>query len=251
MARLDPSRTAVELTDDELAAVGTIVTGSGKPDKQALAELERAGVVADGRIPEGYVARMMAVIGDPQLRLMVQRFAAGPPESGPFAAVRDEFGVWSERTRDGTTEFTPVEPSLIPWAVAKAVGIGPRPDPAFEGTLELRASALQLALDRLAENDVESAARELELATELDETGRKVLIAMLLQRRLSWRAFSVLGETLHASVAAIDGGEGGLWFSEHVDPESPDPLVRLEPTTPADVWERIVGLVPVPVTTDG
>jgi hypothetical protein len=100
---------------------------------------------------------MMAVIGDPELRLMIERFAGGPPQYGPFAAIRDEFGVWAETTREGTTEFTPVEPSLLPWAVARAVGHGPRATPGFEGTLELRASALQLTLDRLAELDVESA----------------------------------------------------------------------------------------------
>src|SRR6187399_681743 len=108
MATLDPSRTALELTDDELAAVGALVTGTGDPPRALVEELERAGVVVDGRL-EGYAARMMAVIGDPELRLMIERFAGGPPQYGPFAAIRDEFGVWAETTREGTTEFTPVE----------------------------------------------------------------------------------------------------------------------------------------------
>src|SRR5690242_20732740 len=125
MARLDPSRTAIELDDDEFQAVGALLTGSGDPPAKIVEELERSGVLVDGQL-EGYVMRMMAVIGDPQLRLMVQRFAAEFPQSGPFAVVRDEFGVWAEKTRDGTTEFTPVEPSLIPWAVSRAVGLGPR-----------------------------------------------------------------------------------------------------------------------------
>ena len=226
------------------------MTGSGKPSKAAVEELERAGVLVDGQL-EGYAARMMAVIADPQLRVMIERFAAGAPQYGPFAAVRDEFGVWAEKTREGTTEFTPVEPSLVPWAVATAVGLGPRPEPELGRTLELHASALQLALDRLAEQDVGSAGRELELATDLDEVERSLLCAILLQRRLSWRAFSTSGESLVASVAVIDGGEGGLWLSEHVDPESADPVVRLEPTTSGAVWERIVALVPVSVPSDG
>lgn len=228
------------------------MTGSGKPRKAAVKELERAGVLVDGHL-EGYVAQMMAVVADPQLRLMINSLAGGPPQYGPFAAVRDEFGVWMEKTREGTTEFTPVEPSLVPWAVAKAVGLGPRPEPEFQGTLELRGSALQLALDRLAEQDVGSAARELELATDLDEPERSLLCALLLQRRLSWRAFSTIGELAVGSVQVIDGGAGGLWFSDHLEPESADPLVRLEPTTSGAVWERIVALVPVPVPvpTDG
>jgi hypothetical protein len=50
MAKLDPSRTALELTDDELAAVGALVTGTGDPPRALVEELERAGVVVDGRL---------------------------------------------------------------------------------------------------------------------------------------------------------------------------------------------------------
>lgn len=206
-------------------------------------------MLVDGRL-EGYAARMMAVVADPQLRLMINSLAGGPPQYGPFAAVRDAFGVWMEKTRDGTTEFTPVEPPLIPWAVAKAVGLGPRPEPEFATAFELRASALQLAIDLLAKQDVESAVAEFEPATDLNAVEQQLLWAILLQRRLSWRAFSTSGETLIASVQVIDGGESGLWFSEHLEPESADPLVRLEPTTSGAVWERIVALVPVPVPSD-
>jgi hypothetical protein len=250
MANLDPSRTALELTDEELAAVGALLTGTGDAPAGLVDELERAGVVVDGRL-EGYAALMMAVIGDPELRLMIERFAAGPPQYGPFAAIRGDLGVWAEVTREGTTEFTPVEPSLVPWAAARAVGLGPRAEPDVEGALELRAAALQLALDRIAELDVESAMRELELETDLDERDRKTICALLLQRRLSWRAFSTIGESLVGSLSVIDAGAAGFWFSEHDDPEADDPLVRLEPTTAGAVWERIVALTPIPVPAHG
>jgi hypothetical protein len=70
------------------------------------------------------------------------------------------------------------------------------------------------------------------------------------RRRLSWRAFSVwedaAGEPQVRSVAAIDGGESGLWLSRHEEPATDASLVRLEPTTAGAVWERIVELVPLP-----
>jgi len=257
VARLDPSRTAVELDEDELAVVGLLLTEPGdrrlkKRKAQAIvSELERAGVVADGGIPEGYVARMMAVIDQPQLRVLVERFANEAPQVGPFAGVRDEFGVWCEKTRDGTTEFTPIEPMLIPWSVARAVGLGPRPDPAHDGELELRGAVIQLLLDRLAKQDTAGAERELERLTDLDETERRIVLKLFLERRLSWRAFSVWeedGEPQTIGVSVIDGGESGLWFSswdQHEPRPSDQTVVRLEPTSPSAVWDRVVGLVPL------
>jgi hypothetical protein len=260
MARLDPSRTAVELDEDELAVVGLLLTDPdgktlGKRKARAIVEeLQRAGVLVDDHL-EGYVARMMAVIGDPQLRVVIERFANEAPQVGPFAAVRDEFGVWCEKTRDGTTEFTPVEPGLVPWAVSRAVGLGPRAEPGTDVALELRGGVLQMVLDRLSKSDTEGADRELEQYTSLDETERRLLIKLFLERRLSWRAFSVWqdddGEPQSIGVSVVDGGESGLWLSDWPEYE-PNPseqtIVRLEPTSPSAVWDRVVGLVPLPTT---
>ncbi|MGA9763038.1 MAG: hypothetical protein WBQ14_11530, partial [Gaiellaceae bacterium] len=49
--------------------------------------------------------------------------------AGSGAAARGEFGVWGEPTRGSSKEFTPIEPSLIAWAISRAVGLGPRSEP--------------------------------------------------------------------------------------------------------------------------
>jgi EspG family len=258
MARLDRTRTAVELTEEELAVIGLLLTS---PDDRALksrkskalqSELEQAGIVVDGQL-EGYAARLMAVIGEPDLRLVIERFTTDEPRPGPFAAVRDDAGVWAETTRDGATDFTPIEPSLIPWAVARAVGLGPRDEANFDGRLELTGRSLQLALDRLTKGDVEKADDELLRTTSLDASEREVLCKLLVDRRLSWRAFSVwhnaAGEPEVVAVAVVDGGESGFWLSSHEPPGADDAVVVLEPTSAGEVWERIVALVPLPVPT--
>ena len=250
MAKLDPSRTALELTDEELAAVGALMTGTAEPPRALVEELERAGVVDGGRL-EGYAARMMEVIGDPELRLMIERLAGGPLQYGPFAAVRDEFGVWAETTREGTTEFTPIEPSLVPWAVASAVGLGPRAEPTSRGRSSSGLPRLQLALDRLAELDSSPQCGSSSWPPTSTSSSAKLLCALLLQRRLSWRAFSTSGGLAgRPRSPSSTAARAGFWFSEHLDPES---AIRssAQPTTAGAVWERIVALAPVPVPAHG
>jgi len=166
--------------------------------------------------------------------------------------VHGDAAVWWERTPDGASEFTPIEPALIPRAVARAVGLEPRAETDFEGRLELPGAALQPAVDKLAKGDVEGADRKLARTTSLDATERKVLCKLFLEHRLSWQVISVWrdaqGEQV-GSVAVVDGGESGLWLSEHDPPGSDDDntLVQLEPISAGALWERIVALVPLPV----
>lgn len=256
MARLDPSRTALELDEVELTVANLLLTSpddellSTPVSVKAVAELERAGIAEDGVIG-GYAARILAVVLDPELRLIVERFAAIETQRD-IAARRGAFGVWGESRPNGATEFTPVEPDLIPWAVARAVGLGPRERPALARELELRASAFTAALGQLAQGDVPGAGRVLEQDGGLDEIQRAALLELLAQRRLSWRAFSLWTDTdgleQTAAVAVVDGGDSGLWLSQHLDAESADPFIRLTPTEPSVVWEGIVSLVPSPAS---
>ncbi|MGA9760900.1 MAG: hypothetical protein WBQ14_00535, partial [Gaiellaceae bacterium] len=133
MARIDPSRTALELDNDELGAASALLL---TPDAEFLAEpkaveimerLEASGVTVDREL-QGYAARIVAVLAQPDFKVMVERFTVGDVQRD-FAAVRGEFGVWGEPTRGSSKEFTPIEPSLIAWAISRAVGLGPRSEP--------------------------------------------------------------------------------------------------------------------------
>lgn len=246
MAHLDPSRTALELDDEELAAAGALLLVPDanvleKAEAQEILErLETAGVTVNREL-RGYAARIVAVLAQPELRVMVERFAAESVQRD-FASVRGEFGVWGEPTKNGN-EFTPIEPSLIAWAVSRAVGLGPRAEPGLSEPVELRSSVFQNVINHLAELDINAADTVLE-ADSLDPGTRKVIIRLALDRRLSWRVFSAwrngMGVEKASAVAVIDGGESGLWFSERLDIESSDPRIRLRPAKSSDVWERIV-----------
>ena len=254
MARLDPSRSAVEVDELELTVAHLLLTDptdkllDTTESKTVRVELERAGIVEDGAVT-GYPARLLSVVLQPELRLMLERFAAETPIRD-FAAVSGSIGVWGEGRSGGATEFTPIEPELIPWAVARAVGLGPRKLSAVSGPIEFRAATLEDALTCAAQGDIEGAANVLATDDGLPSEKRDALLHVLLQRRLSWRAVSVWtgsnGEKAAAGVAAIDGGDAGLWLSSRSD-DSAEATVRLQSVESSVVWDRIVALVPFPV----
>jgi hypothetical protein len=249
VATLDASRTALLLSDEELGAAVMLLAAPDHPSlaepssRAAVESLECAGVVADGRV-QGYPARLLAVVAAPKLRITIEKFAAGEPVVEQAWATERE-GVLGVVTADGRVELTPVEPSLLPWAIARAVGLGPRERP-HEDELVVEAEALGLAAEALAAGDEDAAAAAL---ASFDPGVREVLPAVLRERRLSWTATSSWaaadGEPRLSSVAVLDAGAEGLWLTRH-EGEPPDTTVHLQPVPPSVVWERIVALMPSP-----
>lgn len=253
MATLDPSRTALELSEDELSVGARLLAAPGHASLSqpsavaAIRGLEQAGALENGQ-PSGYPADLLALVAAPKLRVIVEKFVVERTVID-YAWATERQAVWGEGKGEDAVELTPVEPGLIPWAIARSVGLGPRPRPRLDRPLTLRASALDEAFNRLfAEGS--DAAEEALARTQLTADERQAFLELLLGRRLSWRASSCpaepgsLEEEL-AWVAVIDGGEGGLWLSEHGGSEH-DPTVTLEPISPGAAWERIVELMPAP-----
>ncbi len=252
MAGLDVARTALVLTEEELAVAALL---GAEPEHPSLAEppapemierLERAGIASGGRV-SGYPARLLAVVAAPKLRVTVERFAAAETLVDRAWAT-ERFGVWGEVTRERALELTPVEPGLLPWAISRAVGLGPRARPKLERPIALASSALDEAFERYAAGDREAAEATLE-KSGLAPDERAAFLDLLRDRRLSWRASSIwtdseLGERL-GSVAVIDAGSSGLWLVDHSD-DPLDPMLSVTPIRPSQAWRRIVELMPAP-----
>lgn len=245
VARLDIPRAALRISDAELGVAVMLLVAPEHPSlaeassRTALASLEDAGIAQDGRI-EGFPARLLGVVAAPKLRVTVESFVGAAPvvEQG-WATERE--GVWGTVASDGQIELAPIEPGVMPWAVARAVGLGPRDLPAG-GPLRLPAEALGRAANRLADRDEAGAGEAL---AELEPADRERLLALLRERRISWRASSAWtgqdGERRLASVAVLDAGVQGLWLTRHEDT-----IVNLDPVRPSAVWDRVVGLMPSP-----
>jgi hypothetical protein len=240
VARLDIPRAALRLSDEELGVAVMLIAAPEHASLRepgslaALAALEEAGVVSDGRI-EGFPARLLAVVAAPKLRVTVESFF-GLEARVEQAWATEREGVLGTVAGDGQIELSPVEPTLIPWAVARAVGLGPRELPGG-GPLTVPAEELGTAAELLAAGDREGAATAL--------GGFEGVLEVLTERRLSWRASSAWtagdGERHLESVAVLDAGAAGLWLTRH---EGEPPIVHLEPVRPSAVWDRIVGLMP-------
>jgi hypothetical protein len=245
MARFDPSRGLLELNDDELGAASALVM---VPDakflrkrkaREYLDRLEAAGVTVNREL-QGNALPIVSVLAEPNIRMMVERFESGGTQRD-FAAVKGEYGIWGEPTQNGN-EFRLIEPEHIAQAMSDAVGLGPRPEPSLSEPVGLHSSVLQNVLSRLGVGDLAEANAVLE-AESMDSEKRKVLIKLLRDRKLSWRASSVWKDGMGADracvVAVMDGGESGLWISEHFDVASKSPSVRLSPTDPGAVLEQL------------
>jgi hypothetical protein len=245
VAVLDLARTAVELSDEELAAAAAVLQGDGAvPDEVALEALEAAGVVRNGTIMP-YVGRFLLIVGAPKLRMIVERFVAQRVLVDNVWAI-EQLAVWGSEGRDGGTELRPVEPPLLPWEIMRTVGLGPRARPAIETTLCLPAATLEGIEASLIAGDAEAADELLANTTDLGEAERAVAIDIVRNRRSSWRASSIWTEEegqRTASVTVVDGGVAGLWLSTASEGDD-DSIVCLEPVLPSAVWKHLVALVP-------
>jgi hypothetical protein len=246
VAVLDPSRTAVELSDDELNAAAALLSGDGEgvSDTAALAALEEAGVVRNGAILP-YVGRFLTVVASPKLRIVIERFIAQRVVVDNVWAV-EQLAVWGSEVRGGGIELRPVEPALLPWEIMRAVGLGPRAHPPIDTRLCVPAATLEGVEQHLIAGDREAADALLRRTTEFDEATRGVVIEMVRLRRSSWRASSIWTDDdgpRAESITVVDSGDGGLWISTATEGADESTLC-LEPVLPSTVLGRIVGLVP-------
>ncbi len=253
MAELDASRTALEVSDVELAVGAMLLATPDHPSLsspaalEAVGRLEEAGVVDDGRV-SGYAAELLSVVAAKKLEVIVEKFVAERTVVD-YAWATEAHAVWGEATRERMLELTPVEPGLLPWAISRSVGLGPRAAARSDQRISLRSSALDRVLELVATEGRQAAEDALESDTELEPYSRGVLVQLLLDRRLSWRASSSWkdperGQQI-AWVAIIDGGESGLWLSDN-DEDPRDPVVWLDPIWPGAAWDQIVDLMPSP-----
>ncbi|HEU5472663.1 MAG TPA: hypothetical protein VFV67_18610 [Actinophytocola sp.] len=189
------------------------------------AELADPGAVA---VSPRWARELLDVVARPGLRMTVRIVRPGPPLwHGVWATRRD--AVLGSPVGAGRYELSPLEPVLIPFAVATIVGLRRRPvDPARTAT-------------RIPTS------RYLALGDEPPGGEYAGLAAVLRGRRTAWRASSTWrdsgGEPHAARVHVIDGGDAGLWLVAPKDQDGPDPVLVVEPTDVRQVWSALTGLL--------
>lgn len=188
---------------------------------------------------------MLAVIARPQLRLLVERAAAGVTTRRRIWAV-PELGVVGCPRDDDTIELEPSEPILLPFAVAQFVDLGSRPRVGRGvGPGEIAVAALARAGAAFDAGDVGGAGASLRDGG-LDDAWIERLLEVLRERPLAWRVTSCWADerdVLHdGELTVFDGGLAGYVRATRRD--GPPPRIELDAMTSREAWRRLVRLFP-------
>lgn len=196
------------------------------PGRLRLAESSLADVrpaIADPSTP-AFARELLEVVADPQLRITVRIFpAAAPLVHQVWATPR--IAVVGAPAEPGRVELAAVEPILIPFTIAHAVGLRRRPAPPDRQAIRVPVAAFRAGQP----GGPPSAPPE--------------LAAIVRQRRTSWRAMAAwrtpAGEPVTRTLHVTDAGPAGLW---RLRVEGPNLLV--EPSTVRHVWRALAELLP-------
>lgn len=219
---------------------------AGKPGAaDAVDELRARGVIAADSL-DPLVADLVDVMTNPSLVVSAEarRVHAGVDvrarlstfwRSGPRAVI----GQTDDKRH---FQLLQIEPMLLPFHMAQAVGMVPRPHPQFHGSFRVPASTLSV-IETLAATNPTAAEGELAAAGVARQWADRLLAALLLRRSL-WTVESVwLGGTTEreeSRLSVLDGGFAGYWRLS----TEPDDTVTVAPCSFDDLLVRIAALLP-------
>lgn len=246
MAVLDRPRASLRLDGRELAAALLLATDPTSPSLRhpglgpALRSLEAAGAVA-GAALDPVVARLLAVVHRPQLRLVVEVERAGAVVASAAWATPD-MAVVGRSTGDDAVDYSVTDPLSLPFVLAAVVGLGPGAAGRGPGPLTVALDDLAAAEDLVSEGNGSGAVALLE-RSGLPRPGAEVVVEVVVHRISAWRATSrwmdAAGGMHDRELVVLDAGRRGLWRST-----AGAGAVTLSPVAPAQVWAGLVGLFP-------
>jgi hypothetical protein len=223
MAAVDELRRRAKLDLDELAAAITLASGTVRGALTDSAGVASAGLAESGATVDGELAGWLAQLLEPAIdpewhataEIVLQRrlvVVAQAWRSGSRCTL-GRLGA------DGMVELAPIEPSMIPAALALEVGLGPRPDATGRNPITVPVE-------------------------EFGSHGEELLgpLAGRPSRRIS-AATPTGGE----SIGVVDGGEEGWWVTElrtgaNGDGGGVGEAIALMPIGGDDLAARLTGL---------
>jgi hypothetical protein len=230
--QFDVDAATLRLDRDTFESLAAWVRG-GDSDGTHLAELRSAGAVRNGR-PHPSLLPGLGAVADPACRLRLWlRDGLGPRKVGEGWVAADAATLLLELP-DGLCEFVAVHPTFLPVALVNLVGLGPRPRLPAPGPARLAPPVLDELLDRDATGR-EPAARLLAAAAGIDDPSW--VRALVTGGRRMWGAdarWAAGSRGLQVLDTAV-----GIWLIDSGSAE-----MALRPSTPTEVWKRLVGLLP-------
>lgn len=237
---IDYGRRSVSVPRRLMPSILAIHAGQRPRPNAAVAELRAGGIVASERL-DPLVTTLIEVMTNPTLVITVEISGGHRPRLATFWGTphRAVVGLTDDRHR---FELIQIEPTLLPFHLAQATGMTPRPHPPFAGSFSLPAKTLHRAENSVAVHPATTEA-ELRTAGVPDHWADRLMTALALHRSV-WTVESVwLGRTAarHESrLSVLDAGFAGYWRLAATD----DGYVTVATTNFDDLMRRFAALLP-------
>lgn len=210
-AAVDHARRAVTVPRRLMPAVLALYAGDPIQDHAAVDELESAGVIGGNHLDE-MVATLIDIMTGPELVITADIVGSDIHRLVTFwaTATRAAVGTTFDQSQ---FELMQIEPSLLAFHLAQALGVNPRPALPFTGSCSLPSTALRSAR-ALATREKRHAAAVLRGTGAPFEWAERVAEALARQERL-WTAESVWlrrgSANTQSRLEVLDAGEAGYW----------------------------------------
>jgi hypothetical protein len=243
---IDHYRRSLSIPRQLMPSVLAVHAGS-RPAAAAAAALRAGGIMANASL-DPLVTALIEVMTNPSLVVTSELSRAeGAELTKPRLTTfwsngsRAVIGHTADRRR---FQLMQVERALLPFHMAQAVEITPRPTPQFAGSFSVPTHALSKIEGDVSTNPARAEAALIAAGVSPEWTER--LVAALLMRRSRWTIESVwLGHTAgrdESQISVLDGGFAGYWRLA----TATDGDVTVTPTTFDDLLRRLAALLPYP-----
>ncbi len=213
-----------------------------QPHDAAITELREGGVMTARKL-DPLVKALVAVITNPALVVTVEVDDFGRDNRPELATIwrNDDTAVVGRGDGRGQFQLIQIEPHLLPFHLAQAVRMVPRPQPTFSGSFTVPAGTLATVESMIA-TDPSRAEQEL-AAAGVATVWVDRFLATLIMRRSMWAVESIwLGDRrrrVEARLSVLDGGFAGYWRLSHNNGR-----VTVAPNNFDDLMRRLAALLP-------
>lgn len=238
------TREALELLAE--AAIAPELLADPKNRKVRL-ELVEAGLADDTSLSATAQA-IGETVGQPAMRIEVDELS--PEMAKAELAIGQAWAVLSaELDHSGSIEVGLIPASGYAAAIARLVGLSPRPDVSGENAIVVAAGDL----DRFYESGQKDGRLNAAWAVDAEAAERlsdpaEVLAEIVRTPTIRWRANATWvtpsGDSAGRTCEVIDAAERGLWLVDRLTGIAAREELLLVGATPRLVWGRLVGLVP-------
>jgi len=213
-------------------------TGVGDATTAAIAALEAADILRDGRL-HPMADTILGLVADPGLVVSVERLRAGVVSASTIWATPAAAAIGT-RVDGGLYELRLANPALIPFHIFQMVHLQPRPE---DGSFayQLPAEVMFAAETAIHDGDLDKA---LGVIADAAVSTPAEIVDLLTGRIASWRVHSMWSTAHGPTIRAAYGMDCGRLGNVLVDIDRIGPSLRLRAARFADVVEALRGSLP-------